>query len=477
MPRSTCPTTSVARVASFTADTPPDWAVARAGAPGGGFVLEATAPGVAGRRVTIFGFDPVDTVTLPAGCRGDPLRVLADRVRWQPVEAVDHAVVPFCGGWVGYIGYECACGSDRIRRRLDPNRLLPDLRFSLYDTVAVFDHASRGWYAAGIDWRGGGPVARPGWSERVARLAGCIAGCPDPGSVAEDAVLCDPPEPNMSAAVYLSKVRRIKEYIAAGDVYQVNLTQRFSAQTSATPVALYRRLNRVNPAPCAAFLRWDDRAVVSASPERFLDLRAGQVETRPIKGTRPRIGDPVVDAAWRAELEGSEKDRAELNMIIDLLRNDLGRVCRFGSVRVLSAGTLEAHPTVYHRVATVVGELAEGRTWVDLLRATFPGGSITGAPKIRAMEIIDELEPTPRDVYCGAIGYVGLDGSMSLSIAIRTMVMRGSEVYFYAGGGIVADSDPQAEYDESLAKAAGMMRALGHDAYCWSRAGGGGADR
>ncbi|MBN1510849.1 MAG: aminodeoxychorismate synthase component I, partial [Phycisphaerae bacterium] len=272
-----------------------------------------------------------------------------------------------------------------------------------------------------------------------------------------------PPAPQMSRADYLARVDRIREYIAAGDVYQVNLTQRFSTRTAVRPIELFRRLCRVNPAPFAAFLAWDDKAVLSASPERFLDVRGRRVVTQPIKGTRPRVGDPVLDPVRRDELMQSEKDRAELNMIVDLLRNDLGRVCRFGSVRVLSAGAMEEHPTVFHRVATITGELADDCTWADLLRATFPGGSITGAPKIRAMQIIDELEPTPRDVYCGAVGCIGLDGSLSLNVAIRTMVMRGSVVHLYAGGGIVADSEPEAEYEETLAKAAGMIRAFGYD--------------
>ena len=224
---------------------------------------------------------------------------------------------------------------------------------------------------------------------------------------------------------------------------------------------MYRRLRSVTPSSHAAFLRWDDTAILSASPELFLDLRAGHVVTRPIKGTRPRIGDRAVDLRARRELQDSRKDRAELIMIVDLLRNDLGRVCSYGRVRVVDAGSIEEHPTVFHRVATIEGELAPGRNWLDLLLATFPGGSITGAPKIRAMQIIDKLEPTARGVYCGSIGWIGLDGSMSLNIAIRTMVQVRDRVHVYAGGAIVADSTPEGEYDEMLTKAAGMLRALG----------------
>jgi len=262
---------------------------------------------------------------------------------------------------------------------------------------------------------------------------------------------------------YLEKVRRILEYIAAGDVYQVNLTQRFTTPTAAPPLELYRRLRRTNPAAYAAWLGWGDGAILSSSPELFLDVRDGRVVTRPIKGTRPRIGDPVVDAAAQQELLHSEKDAAELTMIIDLLRNDLGRVCEFGSISVESASTLETHPTVYHLSSTIVGTLREGVSALDLLRAASPGGSVTGCPKIRAMQIINELEPSRRNVYCGSIGYLGLDGSMCMNIAIRTMILDRGMLHLHAGGAIVADSDPQSEYDETLAKARGMFRALGYE--------------
>ncbi|GAG27694.1 unnamed protein product, partial [marine sediment metagenome] len=214
----------------------------------------------------------------------------------------------------------------------------------------------------------------------------------------------------MSREAYFSKVARAKRYIEAGDIYQVNLTQRWAVHTDASPIELYLRLRGASPSSHAAFLPWGDYAILSSSPELFLDLRRGHVITRPIKGTRPRVGDPVRDAAARQELLESEKERAELTMIIDLLRNDLGRVCSPGSVRVSDAGTLEEHPTVFHRVATIEGDLEAGRDWLDLLLASFPGGSVTGAPKIRAMQIIDELEPAARGVYCGSIGMIGLDG-------------------------------------------------------------------
>jgi len=250
------------------------------------------------------------------------------------------------------------------------------------------------------------------------------------------------------------------QYIEAGDIYQANLTQRFTVETPATPLENYLRLRDISPAPYAAFLPWGEGAMISASPELFLQQHGRHVVTRPIKGTRKRGSSEAEDVKLRTDLESSEKDRAELNMIIDLLRNDLGRVSRYGTVKVEDEGTIEAHPTVFQRVATVVGELREGVSLAELLRATMPGGSVTGCPKIRAIQIIDELEPHPREIYCGAVGFVGVDGTMTLNLAIRTMLQRGNTVYAYAGGAVVADSTAEGEYREIETKAAAMLRAL-----------------
>ncbi len=259
---------------------------------------------------------------------------------------------------------------------------------------------------------------------------------------------------------YDSRVDRIKQYIEAGDIYQANLAQRFRIETNGTPFEIYRHIRSENPSSYAAFFSWDDRAIISASPELFLELRGDRVVTRPIKGTRPRSGVEAVDSLACNGLEKSEKERSELNMIIDLLRNDLGRVCDYGTICVRNSGTIEAHPTVFHRVATIEGRLANGKSWADLMGAAFPGGSIVGAPKIRAMQIIRELEPFARGPYCGAIGWIGLDGNMTLSIAIRTMVWRAGTVDVYSGGAIVAESDADSEYEEILAKVAGLLSSL-----------------
>jgi para-aminobenzoate synthetase component 1 len=252
----------------------------------------------------------------------------------------------------------------------------------------------------------------------------------------------------------------VREYILAGDIFQANLSQRFQAPLAEPPFSLYRRLRRMNPAAFGAYFDFGQAQALSVSPERFLSLDGRAVETRPIKGTRPRGYAPMHDALLGRVLAESDKDRAENVMIVDLLRNDLSRVCRPGTVRVPELFALEQHPTVHHLVSTVVGELEPWADAVDLVRATFPGGSITGAPKVRAMEIIAELEPTRRKVYCGAIGYVSVSGAMDTSIAIRTAVAHRDQVYFQAGGGIVADSDPESEYVETLDKARGIIRTL-----------------
>jgi para-aminobenzoate synthetase component 1 len=261
---------------------------------------------------------------------------------------------------------------------------------------------------------------------------------------------------------YVTAVRRALDYIVAGDIYQVNLSQRFQLPLPGGPLETYLELRRRNPAPFAAYLNLPQAQVLSASPERFLrfDAASRRIQTRPIKGTRPRGRTAGEDEALARELLASGKDRAENVMIVDLERNDLGRVAAVGSVRVSELAALETFPTVFHLTSTVEATLREGGDAIDLLRATFPGGSITGAPKIRAMEIIDELEPTARGVYTGAIGRVGFDGSLDLNIAIRTIIAKDGTAYFQAGGGIVADSDPESEYEETLHKAMGLASVL-----------------
>jgi para-aminobenzoate synthetase component 1 len=269
---------------------------------------------------------------------------------------------------------------------------------------------------------------------------------------------------SFTRAGYLQAIARVREYIVAGDIFQTNLSQRFEADLGESAWAFYLRLRTRNPAPFAAFFDGPAGIVLSASPERFLHVDVtGRVETRPIKGTRPRGVGPEHDAALGLALAESAKDRAENLMIVDLMRNDLSRVCAPGTVRVPELFSLERYATVHHLVSTVVGQLEAGFDALDLLRAAFPGGSITGAPKVRAMEIIAEMEPSGRGVYCGSIGYMSLTGALDTNIAIRTVVVRGGRAYFHAGGGIVADSVPEQEYRETLDKARGIIDALAVD--------------
>jgi len=395
--------------------------------------------------------------------RGNPfeaIRTLLDRHRVLPGQAP----IPFTGGLVGYLAYDLCHFVERLPRTAIDDIGLPDLRFGLYDAVAAYEHATGQWYAASL--AGEEPIA---WLDGL--LASSERGRQDGGGTAEpDGCFAafpasqGPLRLNFTREAYLAAIARAKEYIAAGDIFQVNLSQRFETEIAVPPAELYRRLRRVNPAPFAAYLALDEGcAVLSSSPERFLRVADGRVETRPIKGTRPRGATPAEDRRLAAELLASPKDAAELTMIVDLERNDLGRVCDYGSVAVTEHKVLEAYASVFHLVSTVEGRLHPGRDLVDLLKAAFPGGSITGAPKVRSMEIIDELEPTQRGVYTGSIGWIGLDGTMDLNIAIRTILVRGGRAFFQVGGGIVADSDPAAEYQETLDKGERLFRALGRE--------------
>ena len=360
---------------------------------------------------------------------------------------------PFQGGIAGYIGYDWGAERERVTRP-PPDRVtpqIPDVALAYYDWVIAWDHLE------GKAWL----ISAGRAAARTSAVRERLLGPPAP-SGNRLAPAPGPPQSNFSRAEFERAVTRIREYIAAGDVYQVNLSQRFHAPFAGSPLELYRRLRARNPAPFGAHLEFGDARVASISPERFvrLDAATRTAEARPIKGTRPRGTTPARDRALGRELGESEKDRAENVMIVDLLRNDLGKVCRPGSVHVPSLFALESHPTVHHLVSTVTGELADGADAFDLLLAAFPGGSVTGAPKIRAMQIIAELERAPRAVYCGAIGYVSATGGMDFNIPIRTIVLQGGNATFHAGAGIVWDSEPAAEYEETLAKARAMIEAL-----------------
>jgi para-aminobenzoate synthetase component 1 len=368
-------------------------------------------------------------------------------------ETPDADTPPFRGGLIGFYGYDLAPSIERLPRRCDADSRLPDIRFALYDQAITFDHATGTLDLWVADFLGDGPHET---ERRLRRLRDAVfhdeSGPPAPSRLGRV-------ESNFTKDAYLAAVGRALEYIRAGDIFQVNLAQRFEARGDVEPLDLYLRLRATSPAPFSALLRWDDLAVVSASPEWFYQTRGEHIITRPIKGTRPRGRTSEEDARLASELRASPKDRAELTMIVDLERNDLGRVCRYGSVRVTDPLTVETFAQVHHLVATVEGRLRAEARPIDIVRAVFPGGSITGAPKIRAMEIIDELEPVRRGLYTGAIGYYSF-GASAFNIPIRTLIAEGDRAHYHVGGGIVADSDPEAEYEETLHKGRGLRAVL-----------------
>jgi para-aminobenzoate synthetase component I len=451
-------------------------------------VLDSADTRVPRGRYTIVASRPLRVACWPTS-EPDPfegMRQQLAQTRLPEGALVDQSALPvFPGGWIGYFAYEAGRAIERLPSTTVADIGLPTARFALYNSAAIHDARTGRWTVLAVPAEIIGVTGSfaPSPSEAFDHWQSLLAMAQ---SQTPQFIELPPPTAcpvhNMSQKQYLQMVERAREYIAAGDIFQVNLARRMTTPVAEPAISTYRRLRAVNPGAYAAFLSWgcsdtagagatgDQAAILSASPELFLDLRGGEVVTRPIKGTRPRSADPIIDAAYRAELCTSPKDRAELAMIVDLERNDLGRVCEFGSIRVhhqddspAAPYDLETHPTVHHLVATVSGRLAPGRDAVDLVRACFPGGSITGAPKVRAMQIIDELEPTERSVYTGAIGYFGLDGSMMLNIAIRTIIVANGRNHVYVGGAIVADSVPQDEYDETCAKALGLCRALGID--------------
>jgi para-aminobenzoate synthetase component 1 len=379
----------------------------------------------------------------------DPFFLLREQLG-EPASPIPD--LPFCGGAIGWFAYDLGRRIERLPSLAKDAEQLPEMAVGIYDWALILDHdAERAWLAGqGRDSR-----TRERWDALVSMFR-----APRPAPARSlfqvRGALCS----NMTRGDYGRAFKRISSYLLEGDCYQVNLAHRFSARASGDPFCGYKALRQLNPAPFSAYLTTPFAQVLSSSPERFLSVREGQVETKPIKGTRPRGRTAEADATLQRELAVSAKDRAENLMIVDLLRNDLGRVCKPGSVRVAGLFDVESCATVHHLVSTVIGRLAPGEDAVSLFRACFPGGSVTGAPKIRAMEIIEELEPHRRGIYCGAIGYLGFDGAMDTNIAIRTLVYSSGTARFSAGGGIVHDSREEDEYREIFDKAAALLRLL-----------------
>lgn len=377
---------------------------------------------------------------------------------------------PFPAGAMGYFGYELGALMEPafgLQSGSDEERDLPDLWLGLFDSAVTIDLERERVLLTATGQPDVGDRAHQRAESRIRELTAAVESAvadpmhgPVPAPPAPAAG--DGFESNFTPTGFAGAVDRIKEYIAAGDIYQANLSHRFRTRFRKDPFRLFLGLRQAAPAPFSAFLDGGDFAVVSMSPERFLHLNpeTRRVETRPIKGTRPRGRTVTEDRLLARELVHSEKDRAEHVMIVDLERNDLGRVARVGTVQVRELSLLETFPTLFHLTSTVEGILAPGRDRVDLLKATFPGGSITGAPKIRAMQVIDELETVPRGIYTGSLGYLSFTGGMDLNVAIRTIVVRDGRAEFHVGAGIVADSDPEGEYRETLVKGRSLREAL-----------------
>ncbi|MGD9895787.1 MAG: anthranilate synthase component I [Candidatus Methylacidiphilaceae bacterium] len=440
------------------------------------FLLESAEAGRLG-RYSFLGVDPLLVLSVQDGwtridhrdgrreeaeCRGDPLRELQRLMdRFQPVCLEELSV--FNGGAVGFLGYEAATYFEpTIPRARRADLGTPDLLFLLADTVMVFDHHERRIKLVAYAWLRGDPEAAYAEAvERIDRMQAALSHGVQRSSLLQPDPMADPPcRANMSAEEYVRMTEKMAGYIRAGDIFQVVPSQRLEVEFSGDPLDLYRALRLVNPSPYMFCLRLGEFALVGSSPEVHVRCRDGKALMRPIAGTRPRPEDPEEEEAVVRDLLADPKERAEHVMLLDLARNDLGRVCSYDSVRVADFLVVEKYSHVLHIVSSVEGRLRPGKDSFDVLRATFPAGTVTGAPKVRAMQIIAELEPTERGPYAGVVGYFGFSGALDSCIAIRTVLLRNGKAFLQAGGGLVADSTPWGEYRESLNKAKAGLKAL-----------------
>lgn len=425
---------------------------ARVHAAPGACLLDGGRPHAGRSRFDLFSAWPEQRLQPEAGEDGRTFfaRCRAALAQLGRAEAPQGIELPFTGGLLGYLAYDFGRRLERLPELAADDLQLPDAAFGVYAWALVSDHQRQ---TSQLVFHPTLPQSR---RDELIALFDSAA----PAPAGEPFRLTRPFAADLDTGQYRAAIERIQDYIRAGDCYQVNFAQRFQAACQGDPWHAYGALREACPTPFAGYLAVDGGAILSLSPERFIRVHQGQVETRPIKGTRPRGRSAGEDQALAEELQGSRKDRAENLMIVDLLRNDLGRSCRIGSVRVPELFALESYPNVHHLVSSVTGELAAGLDAFDLLAGSFPGGSITGAPKIRAMQIIDELEPTRRSIYCGSLLYLDCRGEMDSSICIRTVLVRNGRASCWGGGGIVMDSDWQAEYQESLTKVRVLLDTL-----------------
>jgi len=428
------------------------------------FILDSGRDHESLGKYSFIGFDPFllyqcknDTIEVKIGSEekvytGDPFDSLKELLSKYQMEYTSH--LPFIGGVVGFFSYDLCHHIEQLPRSAVDDIEIPDCHLGFYDGIIIVDHTEKKTYIAALG-------IKSDENEVVKAIEDTIMQASVPFEkkkyyTDEDMEF----HSNFTKEEYMIALDTIHEYIRTGDIYQVNLTQRFDCDLSIDPFDLYCELREMNPAPFASFIDFGEGHIVSSSPERFIKINEGKIEARPIKGTIPRGKSPEEDEQNRLQLINSEKDKSELLMIVDLERNDLGKISKAGTVKVPELFKLEQYQTVFHLVATVTGELKDDIDIVDCLKATFPGGSITGTPKIRSMEVIDELEPTQRNIYTGSIGYIGFNGELDLNIVIRTILCKENKAYFQAGGGIVWDSQNQLEYEETFHKAKALMDAL-----------------
>lgn len=402
---------------------------------------------------------------------GNPFDMLQEILDGLKMPSVD-IQLPFYAGAVGYFGYDLRYHLEKLPDVAENDLSLPDLYLIFPGIILVHDRIEQNYRIVTIGHQLHGEESEKG-HQKIQKFQSKIrTASPNPPLPPSKSPLAPLSQSgvwraknfasNFTHDAYVSAIKRVREYIRQGDIYQVNLSQRFTFEFGGSPYSLFRALFAANPAPFYAYLNCGDFCVLSTSPERFIRREGNYIETRPIKGTRPRGKDPAEDEKMKKDLLESPKEDAELSMIVDLLRNDLGKACLPGTVKVKEHKRVEAYQNVFHLVSTVTGMLRRGCTQTDVLRAVFPGGSITGCPKIRAMEIIEELEPVKRGIYTGSIGYVSLHDTINLSIAIRTAVYKDRRIYLSVGGGIVYNSDPETEYQETLHKGATFFKLLQH---------------
>ncbi len=422
------------------------------------FILHSSMADKSLGRYSFIGFDPFLTIKSKnkdvyingKHIIGNPIKILKKKLSF--FKSIRHKGLPlYFGGAVGYFSYETAHFFEKLPRAAKDDINSPDIYFSFFDKSIIYDHFRKEMIIVVL---GNDYDKLP---SRLLEIKNIITRELKP---IDKKIQCGALRSNFSKERYIEAINKIKEYIKAGDTFQVNLSQRLKAEISGDPLTVYKNLVKINPSPFSALLEFDDIKIISSSPERLVRLENGIINTRPIAGTRPRGKTRKEGLKLEKELLGSEKERAEHTMLVDLERNDIGKVCDYGSVRLTEAMSIEKYSHVMHLVSNIRGNLHKSKDRFDLLKAVFPGGTITGCPKIRTMEIIDELEPNARGPYTGSLGYFNFSGGMDFNIIIRTLIMKGNKIYTHAGGGIVADSIPEEEYKETLYKAQAMIKAV-----------------